>query len=74
MRTQYKLQCLEWNPRHVKINMFDTTGANCGLLTVASVDIIHFIHNSWKGDISWEGKIPKDFNLRGLRGTAFSHA
>jgi len=60
MRTQYNLSCIEWNGKHVKFNVFDTTGANCGLLTVDALDVIHFVSKSWSGDIAWNGLIPQD--------------
>jgi len=60
MRKQYKLDCMEWNPRHVKFNVFDPTGANCGILTILTDDALNFVKYSWNGDISWHGKGPKD--------------
>lgn len=55
---RYKLDCTEWNPRHVKFLVFDTKGANCGTLTVLADDAINFVKNSWKGNIFWNGKMP----------------
>jgi hypothetical protein len=61
MGNQYKIDCIEWNPRHVKFNVFDPTGANCGVLTILADDVLNFVKNSWNGNIFWHGKMPKDF-------------
>jgi len=63
MRKQYKLNCIEWNLRHVKFNVFDPIGANCGVLTISADDIINFVKYSWNGDIFWHGKMPEDIIL-----------
>lgn len=56
---KYKLTCFEWNFGHVKFNLFDPTGANCGQITVCALDMINFLQNSWKGNIDWDGKMPE---------------
>lgn len=56
---RYKLDCLEWNNRHVRFNVFDPSGANCGTLHVLAHDAINFVKHSWKGDIFWNGKMPQ---------------
>jgi hypothetical protein len=61
MENQYKIHCIEWNPRHVKFDVYDPPGANCGTLTILTDDVLNFITNSWNGDIFWHGKMPKDF-------------
>lgn len=54
----YKLSCREWNPYHVKFNVFDPTGANCGELTVLASDVENFVQHSWRGNIFWNGLMP----------------
>ena len=63
MRKRYKLDCQEWNDRHVKFVVFDPKGANCGMLTVETQDVINFVQHSWGGDIFWNGKMPEDIVL-----------
>lgn len=58
MRKKYKLNCLEWNSRHVTFDVFDPLGVKCGTLKVLSSDAVNFVQNSWKGDIFWNGKMP----------------
>jgi hypothetical protein len=58
---RYKLNCLEWNPTHIKFVLFDTSGAKCGVITIYADDVKNFIKYSWNGDIYWNGKVPKDF-------------
>lgn len=65
MRKPYKLDCIEWNDRHVRLNVFDPTGANCGTLTLPSADVLGFVLNSWKGDIFWNGLMPDEFLTMG---------
>jgi hypothetical protein len=59
MRTPYKLYCVESNVMHVRFNLFDPKGANCGSLCVLTEDVENFLMNSWKGSINWDGKIPE---------------
>ncbi len=61
---KYKIDCLEWNLKHVKFIVFDPFGANCGMLTISVDDVINFVRNSWNGNIFWNNKIPKDFDLQ----------
>ena len=61
MGGRYKIDCLEWNPQHVRFNVFDPFGANCGVLTILAKDVKNFVTHSWKGDIFWNGKMPQDF-------------
>lgn len=56
----FKLDCVDWNETHVKFNVFDPRGANCGLLTISRADVINFVKYSWKGNIFWHGKMPED--------------
>jgi len=57
---KYKINCTEWNSRHVKFNVFDPAGANCGRLTIATGDTRNFVKYSWNGYVSWEGKFPEE--------------
>ena len=65
MRKQYRLDCLEWNPRHVKFNVFDPFGVNCGTLAVLAEDVLNFAKYSWRGDIFWNGRMPEDIVMTG---------
>lgn len=56
---KYKLTCTDWNAGHVRFNLFDPTGANCGKLCVSALDMVNFLQNSWKGNIDWDGKMPE---------------
>jgi hypothetical protein len=63
---RYELNCLEWDATHVKFNVFDPQGANCGTLTILVSDVVNFVKHSWNGDISWNNKMPDrvvDMNL-----------
>lgn len=62
--TKYKLDCIEWNVKHVKFRVFDPAGANCGFLTIESSDVINFVQNSWNGDVFWNGFGPGDTDMR----------
>jgi hypothetical protein len=56
---KYKLTCTSWNTAHVKFNLFDPTGANCGQICIHALDLINFLQNSWKGEIFWNGNMPE---------------
>jgi hypothetical protein len=56
---KYKLTCTSWNTAHVKFNLFDPTGANCGNLCIHALDVVNFLQNSWRGDILWNGNMPE---------------
>jgi len=58
---KFKLSCVEWNGRHVKFNVFDPYGANCGQLTLLATDIVVFIQQVWKGSVFWNGLMPTAF-------------
>jgi len=45
MGGRYKIDCLEWNPQHVRFNVFDPFGANCGVLTILAKDVKNFVTN-----------------------------
>ena len=57
---RYKLDCISWNSEHVKFNLFDRQGANCGVITVATRDVFYFLQAAWKGEIVWNDRMPDD--------------
>lgn len=60
---RYRLDCLDWNPEHVKFNVFDGVGANCGTLTIRTADVVNFLRDNWRGNLFWHGRMPQDFLL-----------
>lgn len=56
----YTLRCYEWNLAHVKFNVYDPVGANCGVLITSVDHILSFMH-SWRGEIEWNDLVPADF-------------
>lgn len=59
---RYKIRCIDWNDQHVKFNVFDTKGANCGVLTIETKDVTNFVTQAWNGAIFWDGKVPFIFD------------
>jgi hypothetical protein len=59
----YKLECKEFGDAHVKFQVYDPTGAGCGMLTIATDDVRNFLIYSWRGNILWNGKMPDWFVL-----------
>lgn len=56
----FKLSCSEWNVKHVKFNLFDPHGANCGKIVILTEDVLQFAKYSWNGNIAWNGRFPDD--------------
>ena len=54
-----KLSCLDSNAGHTRFIVFDTHGANCGIITISTQeeDLIALL-NSWSGPIEWHGIDP----------------
>lgn len=63
-RKLYNLSCVEWNPRHVRFQVYDPTKALCGTLVVLTEDVFNFVKWSWNGAIQWNGKVPTDLERR----------
>jgi hypothetical protein len=55
----FKLSCIEWNSVHVKFNLFDPSGANCGQVCIRTEDVEKFIgKRNWVGTVAWNGLYP----------------
>jgi hypothetical protein len=56
----FKLSCISWDEVHVKFNLFDPAGANCGQICIRTADVEAFIgRRNWQGMIQWNGLIPE---------------
>jgi hypothetical protein len=53
MTPKYTLRWLSTNARHTRFTVFDHTGANCGDITVLTVDAKEFVDNNWDGAVDW---------------------
>ena len=56
---RWKLSCVEVNDMHIKWNLFDTHGVNCGTVTVLRTEVVDFLQQ-WHGAIEWNNKIPPE--------------
>jgi hypothetical protein len=51
----YTLDCKAWNLSHVRFNVFDGRGANCGTVTIDADDVRNFVALNWNGNVKWNG-------------------
>jgi hypothetical protein len=56
---RFKLICRNWNEAHVSFSVFDRKGINRGDITLATEDVLEFVRDDWRGNIDWDGKLPK---------------
>ena len=49
--TTYRLDCIERNEGHIKFNLLDPQGGNCGVITIRTEDLHTFTALNWKGKV-----------------------
>jgi ribosomal protein L37E len=57
----FRFSCISWDDAHVKFNLFDFLGANCGQICIRTFDVdVFFGRQGWQGIIEWNGLRPVD--------------
>lgn len=59
LQRMFKLSCISTNVKHTRFDLFDSEGANCGQITILTIDIVYFIGRAWNDSIEWNGIIPE---------------
>ena len=60
----FKLDCRNWNQRHIQFAIFDPSGVNCGEIMILTSDVVSFVRDTWYGVVVWNNLIPSEWEVQ----------